>query len=41
MVDGATYERLDEERSVPVFAAIRDDDLDDWVAAHPEAVTQR
>jgi LCP family protein required for cell wall assembly len=41
VVDGTGYERLDEQRSTPVFAAIRDDDLDEWAAAHPEAVTQR
>lgn len=41
VVGGTTYERLDEERSGPVFAAIRDDDLADWVDRHPEAVTQR
>jgi LCP family protein required for cell wall assembly len=41
VVDGASYERLDDERSGPVFAAIRDDDLGEWVSAHPEAVTQR
>jgi LCP family protein required for cell wall assembly len=41
VVDGIGYERLDEERSAPVFAAIRDHELVDWVADHPEAVGQR
>ena len=41
VVDGIGYERLDEERSAPVFAAIRDHELADWVADHPEAVGQR
>lgn len=40
-VGGIGYERLDEERSVPVFEAIRDDELPDFVADHPEVVGQR
>lgn len=37
-VAGVQYERLDEARSAPVFAAIREDRLAAWVAANPQAV---
>ncbi|HTF08490.1 MAG TPA: LCP family protein [Asanoa sp.] len=37
-IDNVEYERLDPARSAPVFAAIRDNRLTDWVAANPKAV---
>jgi hypothetical protein len=37
-IDKVEYERLDPARSEPVFDAIRDNRLTDWVAANPKAV---
>ncbi|GIF75357.1 LCP family protein [Asanoa siamensis] len=40
-IERVTYERLDPARSGPVFAAIKENRLTDWVVANPQSVRQR